>query len=405
MKKILSYLCFLAALFTSCSEEFVGQPATSDTKPNPIVSCSVRNIPGGAVIYYKVPKDKDLLYVKCIYNRNGKECNSSASIYTDSLKVEGFPSENQQKVRLYCIDRNNNVSDPVEVDIHPQIPPIRTIGETFKMDAAFGGVKLNWKNETGSMMSFYFLARNEETNEMEVADIVYSNSKDGNYTLRGFNTDEREFWCYAKDYWNNYSDTIKGVYTPFYEKQVDSKGIKRVKLPADNITDNGSWWLFEKMFDGKILESGGWHTYEPSKPILFTIDLGAPTKLSRYIWWHVDPFMQHYNAKIWTMYGLKTAEELEAQRQEFKDDEDYWKEGFKSKWIKIMDCEAKTQSGSKSPTSDDINWVKNNGFQFDIPLDVEPVRYIRFWVQETWGSGKQCDMLMVSELQFWGSQE
>ena len=105
------------------------------------------------------------------------------------------------------------------------------------------------------------------------------------------------------------------------------------------------------------------------------------------------------------MYGLKTAEELEAQRQEFKDDEDYWKEGFKSKWIKIMDCEAKTQSGSKSPTSDDINWAKNNGFQFDIPLDVEPVRYIRFWVQETWGSGKQCDMLMVSELQFWGSQE
>ena len=402
MKKILLYISFCLTLFLSCTEEYIGQPSVDGTKPNTVTGVTVKNIPGGAIVHYKVPGDNNLLYVKGVYMINGKECNTSASIYTDSLTIEGFGSAEKQIIQLYCVDRNNNVSDPVSVEINPDIPPIRSIGETFDMSVAFGGVTLKWKNDSKSMMAFYFLAENLQTKEMEVADIVYSNSKDGKYTLRGFDTQERDFWCVARDRWNNYSDTIKGRFAPYYEIQVSGKNIKRVKLPGDNQTDNGDWWAFQKMFDGLIYESGGWHTYEPKAPIMFTIDLGAPTKLSRYIWWHCDPYLSHYNAKKWKMYGLKTPEELDRLQSQHPNDEDYWTSGFEKDWIKIMDCEAIPQSGSTQPTADDKTWVKNNGLEFEVPLTTEPVRYLRFWVTETWGSGAKCNMLMVAELQFFG---
>lgn len=405
MKEKLIYICVCLMLF-SCHEEYIGQPSTDSTKPNVIVGTTVKNIPGGAVIHYKIPNDNDLLYVKGIYRINGVEYNASASIYTDSLKIEGFSEATPQTVQLYCVDRSNNMSDPVDVVINPETPPIRIIGSTFKMAASFGGVSVEWENPTKAMMAFYFLAENLATKEMELADIVYSSAKAGSYTLRGFDTQEREFWCVARDHWNNYSDTIKGRFAPFYEEQIQGKNIKRVELPVDNMTDNGDYWAFTKMFDGLTTDGGGWHIYTPKSPIMFTIDLGAPVKLSRYVLWHTyNQVFAHHNPKKWKVYGLKTEEELERLRREHPseiEDYDYWANDFQSDWIKIMDCESKTQSGSQTATADDISWERQNGLEFEFSLDMEPVRYLRFWVTETWGSGTACTYVMIGEIQLFG---
>lgn len=403
MKEKILYICSCLMLFISCNEEYVGQPATNSDKPNAIVGTTVRNIPGGAVIYYKIPDDNDLLYVKGVYRINGEEHNVSASIYTDSLLVEGFNDATSQTIQLYCVDRSNNMSDPVDVVINPDTPPIRIIGGTFKMGTAFGGVNVTWENPTGAIMAFYFLAENLETKEMEIADIVYSSAKAGNYTLRGFNTEERQFGCVARDHWNNYSDTITGSFAPLFEEQVDRKTIKRVTLPVDNMTDNGAYWLFTKMFDGLTNDGGGWHVLTPGAPIMFTIDLGAPVKLSRYVMWHTyNQVFSHHNPKKWKVYGLKTEEDLNRLKTAHPTDEEYWSEGFEEDWINMMDCEALTPSGSQTPTADDISWERQNGLEFNVPLTMEPVRYLRFWIRETWGSGADCTYVMIGELQFFG---
>ena len=301
------------------------------------------------------------------------------------------------------MDRSSNISDPVDVVINPETPPIRAIGSTFTMGQAFGGINATWENPTGATMAFYFFAENLETKEMEIADITYSSAKKGSYTLRGFNTQEREFWCVARDRWNNYSDTIKGRYSPLFEEQVDRKTIKRVTLPVDNMTDNGDYWLFTKMFDGLTTDGGGWHILTPNSPIMFTIDLGAPVKLSRYVMWHTyNQVFQHHNPKKWKLYGLKTEEELERLKNAHPQDEEYWSKGFEQDWINIMDCEAVTPSGSQTATPDDISWEQQNGLEFNFSLTDEPVRYLRFWITETWGSGADCTYVMIGELQFFG---
>ena len=99
---------------------------------------------------------------------------------------------------------------------------------------------------------------------------------------------------------------------------------------------------------------------------------------------------------------MKTEEDLNRLKTEYPTDEEYWSKGFEEDWINMMDCEALTPSGSQTPTADDISWERQNGLEFNFLLTAEPVRYLRFWIEETWGSGADCTYVMIGELQFFG---
>ena len=138
---------FLSALLVCCTEEYVGQPATDSTPPGKISVVKVESTPGGANIIYKAPSDPDLLYVKAYYELNGKMQNTSASLYTDTLKIVGFGNTDPQTIQVCCVDRSGNEGKAVPVDIKPLTPVVEQVFETIHMVTASGGIQLTWENK------------------------------------------------------------------------------------------------------------------------------------------------------------------------------------------------------------------------------------------------------------------
>lgn len=402
MKKTISIstLFLLLICLISCNEEPVGQTPTDSVPPGIIKNPVVKNLPGAAIIKYDLPDDDDLLGVKAVYTLHGQEKFTTATMYTNSLKVEGFGSTDEQPVFLYTVDRSFNESEPVKVMVQPQTPPVQTIYETITIQTDFGGIQLQWENENKADISIHILAA-DSIGELSEADVVYTNFKEGKFSTRGFDDTERLFAVYVQDRWNNYSDTIQGLFTPLFEMELEKSKWKKQTLLGDNNTALGAW-PFQNIFDG-VIGDQGWHTSDANVgngenggtwPIRFTIDLGVVAKLSRYKIWGREGFEYfHHNPRKWKVYGTVSP------RFDIALDEDYWKEGgYKEDWVFLGNAEMIKPSGEGEITNEDREYARA-GFEFDIPLDAPPVRYLRFEVDQTWaGSGD----LHFSEITCWG---
>ncbi|GHT38946.1 hypothetical protein AGMMS49965_03690 [Bacteroidia bacterium] len=404
MKKII-YILFVflsVALVYSCSEEQVGQPATSGVVPGQVRNPVAESIPGGAKITYDLPGDEDLLYVKAVWTVNGVEKNTSASLNSKTLVIKGFGSTDPQTVLLYSVSRSKNVSAPVSVPITPGTPPVRSISETIFMKAAFGGLLITWQNEAKEEISIVVQEKDDE-GEMKEIDVIYSNTSDGNYTVRNRPAEEREFAVFVRDRWNNISEVKKAVLTPLYEVKLDKTLMARKILPGDYAGERGSRpWAF--MFNDLVtVGSNVWHAQNASLPRLFTIDLSVTAQLSRYTYWHRYGYLYSIdggNLKYWKVYGTNT---LSSETSD-----DYWTAteegtGWKKDWTLLADCESFKPSGmaiGSSVTQEDMDYA-SNGFPFDLPMEAPPVRYIRFHISETWGGIIDWQ---VEELSFWGQE-
>lgn len=401
MKKNNIYLLFTFLLLIgclSCKEETVGQTAVDAVAPGCIINPVVENIAGGATITYDLPADNDLLCVKAVYTINGQEKNTTASMYKNSLKVEGFGSTQKQTILLYTVDRSMNESEPVQVTIQPQTPPVETIFQTLTMQRDFGGIQVAWENTTKADISIYILAA-DSTGELSVADIVYTSQPKGQYSVRGYTDTERVFGAFIRDRWDNYSDTIQDKFIPFFEMQLEKTKWAKTTFPGDNNTSYPGW-NFNKMWDGTVGDQG-WHTGDGNDgnfPIRFTIDLGTTVKLSRYKLWHRSNnyLFSHFNPKRWKVYGTASP------RFDLMNNPDYWQGDYKADWVHLLDCYSFKPSGEEGPVTQEDKEFAEAGFEFAFPLDAPPVRYLRFEIDQTWSGGSDVH---ISELNFWGKEE
>lgn len=138
--RILQALLVTSLIFTLGCEEIVREPLSKDgTPPGPVTAPAVKNIPGGALITYQLPNETDLLYVKAEYElSNGVKVETKSSIYTNSVKVEGFGDTKEREVKLYAVDRSENVSSPITVKVQPQTPPVHAVKNTMSIIPDFG---------------------------------------------------------------------------------------------------------------------------------------------------------------------------------------------------------------------------------------------------------------------------
>ena len=72
--------------------------------------------------------------------------NTSASLYTDTLKIVGFGNTDPQTIQVCCVDRSGNEGKAVSVDIKPLTPVVEQVFETIHMVTASGGIQLTWEN-------------------------------------------------------------------------------------------------------------------------------------------------------------------------------------------------------------------------------------------------------------------
>ena len=315
MKKNLLYILSVLLLI-ACSEEERTFVKTDSVAPQPVSNVEVTNIPGGAILKYTLPDDEDLLCVKANYElKSGVSSEVKASLFVDTLKIEGFGTEDERIVELVAIDRSLNESSPVKVTVKPLEAPVVTIGRTLKLIADFGGVHAYWDNPGRSEISV-ILEQKDNNNEFNRIDAYYSTVVEGSAATRGMDTDPKDFKIYIQDRWGNVSEALETTISPLFEEQFDRTKITGMSIEGD--TPSAWGWVLANLFDGTKSDGNGFHTANGSGvwPQWITFDLGVTGKISRIkVWQRLgDWIYKHGNLEHFEIWGTSDAENLNDPR-------------------------------------------------------------------------------------------
>jgi hypothetical protein len=392
MKKIIFLFAIAGVLaFLNGCEEDEKEPLFKDSvAPGPISSTEVVNMPGAAIISYALPADEDLLYVKAEYTlANGDLVEAKSSNFLSSVRVEGFGDTSEKTITLYAVDRSENISQAVTVKVNPELPDVHAVQGTIEMIPDFGGVLYRWKNENNASLAFTIMAT-DSTGELAEVETVYSGITDGEYTVRGFDPEEKEFGIIIRDRWDNYSEISKITVTPLFEEELDKSKFNKVVLDNDHEWD--AWGArYEHSYDGNKNTFN--HTWAGTGwPQIFTIDLGVVARLSRLNLVQRQAFFyRHGNFRLFDVWGTK---------------EEPAQDGSLDGWFPLRVAASPYNNGCIAIRPSELGGTAaedqehfENGDEFSFTLQDPEVRYIRLIVNETWGL---TGFSHFGEVTFWG---
>ncbi len=398
MKKIIKLsmsLVILLSLLISCKEEYMHEPGfIDDNAPAAITDVEVVPLHGGVLINYKIPKDKDVLYVKAVYtNAKGELKDVKSSIYKNQIVILGLNDVTERTINLYAYDRSENASKPYAVSFTPLTSPVKLIGKSMEITEDFGGARYYWKNEERAPISILLFSKNKR-GEMVLAETIYTSQSEQKYSIRGFDTIPTIFAAVIRDRYDNFSDTIYAktedkTLKPLWEEKLNKKKFKQLIL--ENDTNWDAWeGDYANFYDDNTEEPSIIHSNSSVFPQIYSIDLGQVVKLSRFKIYQrqKDAFAYTHGApKKFTVYGAK---DLPADGS--------LEEG--SGWIKLRDCEIIKPSGSpgNKKTDEDMDAFRaGHEFSFD---DAPPLRYFRIAITENWDGAAYIG---AAEMTLWGT--
>lgn len=389
----LTVLLFLVALVVlSCKEVPIGQIAIDSIPPAPLKDVIITPTYGGAHITYTIPSEEDVSYVKCEFIYKGKTRTVLSSIYKNHLDVDGIGDPEEIELKLSVIDHSENPSTPYIQKFMPLDPPMKAILNSFKIEPAFGGVKVSWENPAKMMAGISFLAA-DDNGELQLKDMVFSSLTTGSKSLRGFNTAKRTFALCIVDKFENVSDTFKLQVEPLYEVMINKKNFKDAHLLGDNFSVNNNRPI-QNIWDENL--GTIWHTLTDGGytiPQHFTIDLGINAKLTRVVVFNRSEGIYYYaqhNLRKFDVYGTDVLTRPIG-------DPYYNDNSWKADWKLLSSCEVIKPSGSPTGvnTPEDLA-AQDAGFEFEFTQNVPKMRYIRFVVHETWARTPAMHIAEVS---------
>lgn len=387
MRKLI-ILTLTAILLYSCSKEERGQYPLDDIPPGIVTSPIVENISGGAIISYKIPEDKDLLYVKAVYKlSNGAVMEQMASSYENKLHIVGLGKSKEQTIQLIAYDRSKNASMPVDVIINPKDAAIYDILNSVEVKDDFGGVNVAWENPLEAEVVLMLLTP-DNANDYVDAETFYTKAKLGKGNVRGYPAKETVFAYALRDRWGNVTDTISGIYFPKPEVQLDRLLFRRWNpsgIPYMDLANQG--WTIEKLWDNTTNNPGFSLPLTVSLPASVTFDLGQTAKLSRFKLYHRggDQLYSGGNFKRFQVWGSPHPN----VNADF------------NTWVKVGEYTSVKPSGLPigQVTAEDIAFAFTAGEDFNVEFEVPKIRYLRFVIQETWGGNIAAQAV---ELKFFG---
>ncbi len=402
------FVIFLAVLsfWNSCKEED-RLDHIDETAPAPaqVSDISVRNIAGGAVIKYNIPDDPNLLGVKAVYERTtGELAQTKASLYVDSLVIEGMGDTNMREVKLYSEGRNGKNSDPLPVEINPLTPAIEVAAVT--MEPAFGGVAVKFTNDARTNLALVLMQDTVGNELWSPLQIFYTAAPSGVFYFRGMDAVETKFGIYMRDRWNNKSDTLIELLTPVKEELIPKTDFKNLPLPGDSWEYiQGSQYRVEGAWDGVTSNRTGNvfanRNTEPM-PQHFTIDLGMEASISRFKLHHrVNDQYSGTSPRTFELWGSMNPPS----------------DGSFDNWFLLGSFEAFKPSGYQPDgsvgtiTQEDKNYANIDGIDCELQVTDEiadpyrTVRYLRFRTTSTYqsyGTDVTQGQVIIAELTFWG---
>jgi hypothetical protein len=344
--------------------------------------------------------DRDISYVKGEYLFQGKKKTVRSSIYNDFLIIEGLGSVEPVDVTIYLVDHSENHSTPVIRSFVPDTPPLQTIVESMEIIADFGGLTVKWENVMGIEIGITIFAE-DTTKTLRETVITYSKQKNGSYSLRGRDPVEQRFAVFFVDKWGNISDTTEVKITPLFEKQLQKSKFSQTVLPGDNTSNylNQGRQMVYHLWDNNLETL--WHTdMGVTYPVHITIDLGVIARISRmHLWGRRGEiyYFAHFSFKTFEVWGAETYNRDETSVEYWTSDDGWKADGD---WTLLGDHVIVKPSGLPiGNLSDEDREVWSAGFQYSIPLEIPPCRYLRFVVKSVWASGG----VNMAEFDFYGN--
>src|SRR5690606_20252546 len=141
----ISVLCMAISL-NGCKEE--GRLDYLDSNapaPAQVTNVKVKSLPGEVLLTYDLPNDYNLSYVQAVYEiRPGLAREAKASVFSDTLKLDGFGDTSPYRVEIFSVGKNEKKSDPVVVEVTAETPPVKSVFETISLMETFGGVTVRF---------------------------------------------------------------------------------------------------------------------------------------------------------------------------------------------------------------------------------------------------------------------
>jgi len=406
MKKIIYCYLALIGFFYACKEEgridIIDQSAPA---PQTVELVDISSIPGGAVIRYRLPHDENLLGVKAVYTRNGQPSETKASLYVDTLRVEGFGDTAPKDVLLYSIGKNEKLSEPLKVTVEPLAPPVQTV--KFDVEAGFGGVIVSIEeNRSNADLAVVLMADTLGNGEFYDMQTFYTKSEKIKFPRRGLKPQSARFGVYLRDRWNNVSDTVYRTVVPIEEVRIPSDLFRNAALPTDFYTpaENHSGYRMENLWIGADASGGDFYasSHNAPMPAWFTIDLGRKAKISR---------IQKWPRSGNELYSSTAPRVFQVWGSDNPNLDGSWDDS----WFLIGEFEQFKPSGygegrEVGPITDEDSDYWYNRTEFEVmptlaaPDPYRPVTHLRFTIlsnYNTYGTDAQMGQVIIAQLAFW----
>lgn len=377
---------------------------------------------GGAMLKYALPDDARLLYIEAEYEiRPGVTQRTKASYYTDSIRVEGFGAAGDYVVNLYSVGRNEKKSAPLPVPVQALTPPVETVLADLQLVRTFGGVKIIVKNPSEAVLSIVLMADTLGVDDWITLDTYYTRAPEQVFTYKGLKPVDTGFSVHLRDQWGNKSVALLQNITPLQEIEIPKPYAAYALLSdvtfrsaTENIsgTADGDNGPMDHLWDNVWMPSwpykGNSTTKETSLPLTFTIDLQRTVILSSFL-------MQHQSEHEYKTRSPRLFE-LYGSGKDTPDDN-----LFGGDWSLIGSFEfPRPPEGYLPPEpwlsgnyyvnyvpSPDVAYA-NIGVLFETMSDMdeqaalEPVRFVRFRVSETFNGPSPQGAVTIAELTFYG---
>lgn len=374
---------FFLLLWQGCKEmDRIDHIDPSTAIPAQISDVKTISTPGGVILTYKLPKDESMAYVKAVYEpKTGSRMESKASVYSDTLVLNGFGDTTSYDIKLYSVGKNEKASEPLVISVKPLQAPVHTVFDALTIEAAFGGVKMRFTNPLEANLAVVLLADTSGQGFWTELQAFYTRSPQGVLSFRGLAPTPKKFAVYLRDRWDNKSDTLFATLTPLFEEQVP-KPFTGLRLLTDTYQEVEPQYPIEKMWDGDI-NSIFASKHNTTTPQWFTIDLGKRVVISRV---RMHQRLPNYtftggNVKIYELYGSNNPDA----------------DGGWNNWQLLG--RFKNYEPPGAPTAEEINAAYVLGEDHDLDIIPPAYRYVRFKTIATYGGGPQ---VTIAELFFWG---
>ena len=388
----------------SCKKEEKEVPGAWNSSPVEVTT--ITPISGGAIINYNVPKDDNLLYVMVEYERNGKTFTEKSSVYNNDLRIEGFnvPIGTKVKAKLYKVNKQNERSAPVDIEFEPQEGLVSLAEKSLKLQPGFGGIIANWDNQTSTALGVRLMVPDSIKGGLKTREVFYSTMASDKRAFRGFEPKPTNVAVTLEDKWGNTSDTVFYSTTPFFETLVPKPYTDyRANIPYDNIT-NLAGRTTNTLWDNIVnTASHGWLTANGGSGLSITIDLKQVVKLSRIIihGYHLNSVYGQVNIQQFEAWGTNKIDFAKLS------DRPYWLDSLSVRWGALSTTPWLVNATTEIPAvtfKNDwqyLGWhaiprydlmvppnneaalnLAANGTEYEMPIDAQPVRYVRLIVRQ-----------------------